>query len=336
MLLFYTISEVYTTFGIVSANENFDFFENNVFKFIYSFHMPLFMLVSGYLFFFSCKKRNLKELLVHRTQSILQPLIMCTILNYFLTYSIINRSLKGIIDGPWVSTLNIYWFLWSVLSSSLALGIIYKVTSKIAIRIFGLIIGAFFVSLFPNWELNIFMYPFFVIGFLFAQYRERIPSAILKMRYVFLVLFPIMLLFYEKKHYIYTSGIVPSNNVMEILYIDGFRWAIGLAGSIFMLVVVELICKWIFFKHPKLANPIAVLGKKSLQMYCISVIILSFWLPVIYGKICRVVGTVSLVPNIYVYSFLFTPALAIIYSILIYYIVRFMEKTKLSKIIFGR
>ena len=31
---------------------DFDFFENWVFKLIYSFHMPLFMLVSGYLFFY--------------------------------------------------------------------------------------------------------------------------------------------------------------------------------------------------------------------------------------------------------------------------------------------
>lgn len=29
------------------------FFEENIFKFIYSFHMPLFMLISGYVFGFS-------------------------------------------------------------------------------------------------------------------------------------------------------------------------------------------------------------------------------------------------------------------------------------------
>ena len=32
----------------------FDFFENKVFIFIYTFHMPLFMLISGYLFYNSC------------------------------------------------------------------------------------------------------------------------------------------------------------------------------------------------------------------------------------------------------------------------------------------
>ena len=33
-------------------------------KIIYSFHMPLFMLVSGYLFHFSSQKRDVKELIV--------------------------------------------------------------------------------------------------------------------------------------------------------------------------------------------------------------------------------------------------------------------------------
>ena len=45
------------------------FFENSLFKFIYSFHMPLFMLISGYLFAFSLKKRtwisNIKKKYFH-------------------------------------------------------------------------------------------------------------------------------------------------------------------------------------------------------------------------------------------------------------------------------
>ena len=35
---------------------NFNFYENYIYKFIYSFHMPLFMLISGYLFYFSLIK----------------------------------------------------------------------------------------------------------------------------------------------------------------------------------------------------------------------------------------------------------------------------------------
>lgn len=37
------------------AMDSFDCFGNVVYKAIYSFHMPLFMLISGYLYFFPSK-----------------------------------------------------------------------------------------------------------------------------------------------------------------------------------------------------------------------------------------------------------------------------------------
>ncbi|MBO5857459.1 MAG: acyltransferase family protein, partial [Clostridia bacterium] len=40
-----------------------EFWLDPVFECIYSFHMPLFMLISGYLFSFYFKKRELKELI---------------------------------------------------------------------------------------------------------------------------------------------------------------------------------------------------------------------------------------------------------------------------------
>ena len=60
------------------------FMGNSVFRTIYSFHMPIFMLVSGYLFFFSFQKRNLEELLQHRIQGMLYPIVMATLFNNVL------------------------------------------------------------------------------------------------------------------------------------------------------------------------------------------------------------------------------------------------------------
>lgn len=37
------------------------FFEDGLFRFIYSFHMPLFMLVSGYVFYWSFGRRAFRE-----------------------------------------------------------------------------------------------------------------------------------------------------------------------------------------------------------------------------------------------------------------------------------
>ena len=318
------------------TNGEFDFFENPVFKFIYSFHMPLFMLVSGYLFFFSCKKRNLSEILVHRTQSLVQPIIMCSILNYFLTIVLYERTLSSVVDGPWINTFSSLWFLWSVLVASLAVGIAVKCTNKLILQILIICIGFGAAYLFPNSTLNLYMYPYFVIGFFFAKYKAKIPELLICLKYLSLVLFPIMLMFFEKKHYIYTTGIIPTGNIVEQIKIDEFRWAIGLVGSIFMMVVIEILYRLIFVKKPAIIKTVSQLGVKSLQVYCLSVSLLSFWLPKLYKKLCGFTAGNIFASNMLVYNYLFTPLVAILYALLIYYIVKLMDKTKISRVIFGR
>ncbi|MDO4744065.1 MAG: acyltransferase family protein, partial [Clostridia bacterium] len=107
-----------------------DFFENSVFKTIYSFHMPLFMLISGYLFYFSFLKRDLKELLIHRTQALLQPIVFCTIFDFFATtvlLGLLSGRFNSPFDGAWMQNLShLLWFLWSVLAASIAVAIVCK------------------------------------------------------------------------------------------------------------------------------------------------------------------------------------------------------------------
>ena len=323
------------------ADNSFDFFENAVFKTIYSFHMPLFMLVSGYLFYFSCKKRNLRDLLAHRTQSMIQPIIMCSIFNYFITTVIIEHKLKSVINGQWFSSLDIYhldslWFLWSVLCSSIVVAIAEKATKNLFIKIVVLVLGAGFVWLFPNNDLNLYMYPYFVAGFLFSKYKDKIPMIIMKVKYAFLLLFPLMMLFYQKKHFIYTTGIKSSANKIEMISIDLYRWAIGFVGSVFALVIIELIYNLLICKKPVLGKPAVQLGKKSLQVYCLSIALLSFWLPKAYSKFCNMAGSNIFASNMILYNFVFTFLLAVLYAIVIYLFALLLEKIKIGKLLFGR
>ena len=77
------------------ALKDISYMEDLVFKTIYSFHMPIFMLVSGYLFYYSFRKRTMAELLEHRMRGMLQPIVMATILNnvitLFLIYALSDR-----------------------------------------------------------------------------------------------------------------------------------------------------------------------------------------------------------------------------------------------------
>lgn len=316
------------------SNGEFDFFKNVVFKFIYSFHMPLFMLISGYLFYFSCKKRELKPLLIHRTQALLQPIGCCTILNYFLTTGILNHNLFTI-GGQWINHLGELWFLWSVLAASLVIGFAVKISTKRYFQVTIVVLGLGFVCLFPNWEMNLFMYPYFVVGFIFAKYKDSISKFVIRLKYISLAVFPIMFMFYDKRHYIYTSGIVSSDSIYEVLLIDGYRWAIGFVGSVFALVVLDILFK-LFYKWQRIVKPISVLGKYSLQIYAVSFSVLNFWLPKLYGKVCVMLGCSVYSINEIVFNYGFTIFVAIVYAIAILCFVKILERIKVNKLIFGR
>ena len=94
---------------------------NPVFSFIYSFHMPLFMLISGYLFFFSTRNKTAKELIIAKAKQILIPLfcwsfvsLIVHIIKILAGVSTHKISLvwifQTILSGFWGGP----WFLWAI------------------------------------------------------------------------------------------------------------------------------------------------------------------------------------------------------------------------------
>lgn len=55
------------------------YYDNIVYKLIYSFHMPLFMLISGYLFSVSAGRAEFKAVLVKKLRTLLLPLLAWTL-----------------------------------------------------------------------------------------------------------------------------------------------------------------------------------------------------------------------------------------------------------------
>ena len=52
-----------------------EFFNNSLYKLIYSFHMPLFILISGFLFAYSCEKYNIKGFIWNRLKGLCVPIL---------------------------------------------------------------------------------------------------------------------------------------------------------------------------------------------------------------------------------------------------------------------
>ena len=325
------------------AGSEVDFFENIVFKTIYSFHMPLFMLISGYLFYFSFRKRDLKELLIHRVQSLVQPIIFGGLFMFLITdgpIAIIKGKFSNLFSGGWFYEGSAIWFLWSVLAASVVVAVICKRVNGAWRQLILLLLATIVVAFFPNSTVNIFMYPYFILGFFFAKNKENIPRWLYKSRYSSLVLFPLMLCLYEKKHYIYTTGIYSDKySLGEIIGIDLYRWLIGLVGSIFVLTLLNLVYKRHICKANKhlISTMLAKIGSKSLQMYIISIPLLSTYLYIGFPKILEIFGAENLlVRNMFIYNFIFTPLLTIVYSFGLYGVLKLLEKAKISKIMFGR
>ena len=326
------------------ANSGMSFLENGVFKFIYSFHMPLFMLISGYLFFFSFSKRDLASLLVHRTQSLLQPIVFCGIFEYLVTTVLLNvvrGKFDVIFDGQWLAKLPSLWFLWSVLAASLATAIACKKAKTLLAQVALLVAFVPFVALFPNWERNVYMYPYFVLGFYFAKYKDQLPKIVHNAKYVTLPLFPVLLCFFEKTHYIYTTGILPSDGYTlgQMLAIDAYRWLIGLVGSVFVLTVLEAIYLYIVVKvkKPILTNGLSYMGQKSIMLYAISVPFLSTYLSRIFPVFLNVLKIDNIfVKNMFIYNFVFTVLLSVAYALVLRFVIKILETLKITKMMFGK
>lgn len=318
------------------------YFEDIVFKTIYTFHMPVFMLISGYLFYYSFRKRNLEELLEHRIRGMLHPIVMATVLNNiliaFLVYILSDRV--DILYGRLFQGVGEdLWFLWAVLYCSLLVGIFCKATDKPAAQSLLLILGAFVILLVPQWNFTLFMYPYFVAGFFCGKYPERARKLYRIVRYGALILFPVMVAFYKSKHYIYVTPMISQElGLAASAEIACFRWAIGFVGSIWILTIMD------FLLHlgeqipalQMLLNALACLGKNSLQVYCLSASLLSGYLPFLYRKFVELAGENVFAEHAVAYDFLLTPALAALWSIFLYGIVCLMRKCRVHTLFFGR
>lgn len=323
------------------AKESFSVFENSAFQFIYSFHMPLFMLLSGYLFFFSYQKRDLKNLLIHRTQGMLQPIVFGSMLNTILMM-IPTWILHGegrITNGVLFNSLFTLWFLWCVLSASIAVAIAGKTVCNFWLRLLLMFLGIFLVALFPENHFHVYMYPYFVAGFYYGMYREKIPSWLSRFSWISLAIFPWMLGGFEDWHLIYVSPVYyPGMDLMTMVKLNSFRWIIGYAGSLCVLLLTNVVVKWYWKRErfPVILVLLAKMGENSLAIYCLSVSLLSYYLSKIYDRFLLMTGVNIFAENMVIYNYVFTPLLTLLFAAGLYAVVQLMKKWRIHQLIFGR
>lgn len=248
------------------------FFDNYIFKLIYSFHMPLFMLISGYLFYYTIQKHSFMYNLKKRFYGLLVPIIIWQTIWILCDYHNPNNHNVLYLFNSYLNTL---WFLTSVLLNSLIV-LMGNKYAKDSPLLYGMV---FVISLFiPNYHgynLYVFMLPYFLCGYFYNKvggigvsmtWKEQISF------FIFLViLFLTLLFFYEVGDYAYTSGtFIIKNHMISIsqIHTDIFRWGIGGIGSLCIILLINLIYKR--NKQSSFLKCLGAIGAKTMGLYIIS------------------------------------------------------------------
>lgn len=267
--------------------------ENNVFKFIYSFHMPLFMLLSGYLFYFTCKKRSFLQNVASRFTSLFIPIIMWNIIP-FIMYTWHDRPHTfGYLFKTYISTMMANsWFLWAIFYCSFAVLIVnHFFKDSPVIYLIGLVL-TFVIPDSHNLFLYKFMYPYFVIGYFYHKnsyiINEKYPVPLndTKLLVSSAAIFAALLCFFNTDSYIYTTKYtLLGREVLPQLGIDIYRFTIGLFGSIF---IITLLLKLYPKLNENITKVFSIIGIHSLGIYMISGLLFHYVLPALTSWIAHI------------------------------------------------
>lgn len=253
------------------------FFQNIWFRGIYAFHMPLFMLVSGYLFGISASRHSLLQNLKTRFTSLLVPILTWNIPVFAV--HLIRRgeySLGAIISVFLRTAVYSMWFLWAILLCSLIVLAVRYLLRDHVLAYLAVFAVTFFLPDVGDTENYKFMYPFFVLGYLYNCYGANtkwLQKLLVVPRGLRLVAsgaaFAVLLTFYNRDCFIYTSGyyIFSGDEPLRQFGIDMYRFVIGLVGCLF---VTDLVCGMYDTLPAWLRSALSCLGRNSLGIYAVS------------------------------------------------------------------
>lgn len=157
----------------LSTGGRFD--DNILFRIIYSFHMPLFMFLSGAAAAYSLRPMDF-TFIKRKFYQLVIPFMSWYVISYFLAGAYHDYSFVLYVKRVIVSPDNGLWFLWALFLNFCVLMIIKRLVTRFGLwsyplvwlAIFAVPTGKYGIGL-VKWHL-----PFFAAGYLIFQYREQL------------------------------------------------------------------------------------------------------------------------------------------------------------------
>ena len=305
---------------ITAFSNNLENLQNNmVFQLIYSFHMPLFFFVSGYLVFGRFGPTT-AEWIIKKFRQLIIPYILFTIFFFYFLFGFsVNRfTITDISQTLFSYTVpNSAWFLPVLFESVLVLALLInaeKIAGKFSYVLFFLTVALplplMGIASIPLVHQIVVYTPYVIAGYLACSYKGSVSEKSVHYLEIFgSVLFPF--LFLIKSSTFFTS----INAGLFHLY---YSWLIAFTGIILSWVIVRFIMNY------RISFVFIMCGIFSLEIYLTHLVILNGFFakkwPLWYGSdgVALVSGSIAL----------------LLLSLISAFILSYNEK--ISKLMFGR
>ncbi|WP_041139752.1 acyltransferase family protein [Beduini massiliensis] len=231
---------------------------NYLFRFIYSFHMPLFMLISGYFTFNSIKKKSFKEIIKIRFNQLIFPLLLLSIITSLNNQDFLNMVIYKFFTN--------FWFGWAIFYYTILVYIVEKNNIKILYLVFFVLL--IFIQI-PNSMVFKFELIFFLVGFYIRKNKIDFKNYLYKLDekkyFIILIILILTTFLYTEKMPIHITGVFDALT-FDNIQINITRWLLGLINSYFVALLIKYVYKVI---PPFLKKIFSLLGQNSYELYII-------------------------------------------------------------------
>lgn len=296
-----------------------EFSSNQVFLFIYSFHMPLFMMLSGF-FAYKLANRSFYEVFVSKFLQLLLPAVVFGFVYWLLSRFLLHQTNRSLVQHLYYN----FWFLKSLFVCIIMFHIGAKMNKRRYVGLIVCLVLSQLVDFIPHLQfLQIrYMFPWFVFGYMLyilKDYFYRYYKAITSISTICFIL----LLWHFNTTLLYPN--ININNVLQIgggkiVYLLYYKLLIGFAGGLAATGIIFTCSKSL--DSNKVFLKIADFGRYTLAIYILQSFILESWL-----KFCF---NYSMLPFKDYFSTLYAPIISAIILALCIIICHYCDKAKLS------
>ena len=252
-----------------------DFFQNPIFKIIYTFHMPLFVFISGYLMFGSLTRNSVKDVFKSRCKSLLVPFVSLAVLVVILTYGLnlaFGKNVTFNIGGDLADQLflkPLVWFLFSLFAFSSFVCLSFILEKRLGVIAFAVVYLLLILLPFTSDCVLYYVkwfYLFYVAGYFYNRYNIQIKNSVVRtiMLTISLVIFTMLVSYWTKDDFIYVNKL----HFITGHYFEGFlrliyRYILGFLGILIAFYLASFMAK------TKTALLMGFIGVYSLDIYII-------------------------------------------------------------------